>query len=88
MRTHTDDLIAAVHASNEVVVSADNDTHEAALHDARSFHSLQRAVTVLERVIAERADAIEEQRAEINVVLTQLRVVHRACFIGATSYLN
>jgi prevent-host-death family protein len=76
LRMHADELIAAVQGSHEVLVIADHGAPKAVLQDIRSFQSLLRAVNILEKLVAERADAIEDQRAEINDVLEQLRVIH------------
>jgi prevent-host-death family protein len=74
LRTHADDLIAAIHGGNDVVIISDNGAPKVVLQDIHSFQSLQRAVKILEKLVAERADSLEEQRAEINDVLNQLRV--------------
>lgn len=74
---HADELVAAaVRDSNDVVIISDNRASKAVLQDIRAFQSLQRAVSILERLVAERADAIEERRAEIDDVPKQLRVIH------------
>ncbi|WP_148654599.1 hypothetical protein [Paraburkholderia caribensis] len=72
----TDEHVAVVQESNDVVVAADNDAREMTLQDIHSFQSLQRAMNILERLVTERADAVEEQRARITDVLNHLRLVH------------
>ncbi|WP_176053317.1 hypothetical protein [Paraburkholderia caribensis] len=76
LQAQTDELVAAVHGSNDFVIISDSGAPKSTLHNLRASQSLQRAVSILERVVAERADAAGERRAEIDEVLKQLCVVH------------
>lgn len=72
LRIHTEELLAAVHGSNEVVVIAENGAPKAVLQDIQAFHSLNRAVSLLEKLAIEHAVALEDKRVEINNILGQL----------------
>ena len=72
LRVHTDELLAAVHGSNDIVVIAENGAPKAVLQDIQAFHSLNRAVSLLERIAVEHAVALEDKRVEINSVLGEL----------------
>jgi hypothetical protein len=75
-RTYADDLTTAEHRKSGVATTANHESRHEVPEDNRSFQSLQRAMNILERLVAERGNAIEDQRAEINDVLNKLRVVH------------
>jgi hypothetical protein len=76
LHVHADEFIAAVHGSNDATATVETGLPLAVSQDIRSFESLQRAMNILEKLVRDRADAIEERRAEINDVLEHLRVVH------------
>ena len=74
LRAHADELVAAVNGTNHVVVITHNGTPRAVLQDLQSFEALRRAVSLLEKLVAERAAVLTESRAEIDSVLDQLRI--------------
>ncbi len=78
LRTHADDLVAAVAECNDVVIIATDGAPKAVLQGIHSFHSLHRAVDMLEALATESADCLGARRAEINEVLAELDAGHRA----------
>ncbi|HKR46785.1 MAG TPA: type II toxin-antitoxin system prevent-host-death family antitoxin [Paraburkholderia sp.] len=73
LRTHAEELVAAVHGSNQVVFISDHGTPKAVLQDVGSFQSLQQAVNLLERLMADDANALGGRLSEIREVLGSLK---------------
>jgi len=78
LRTHADELVAAVAECNDVVVIASDGEPKAVLQGIHLFHSLHRAVDMLETLATESADCLGPRRAEIDEVLAELRGEQRA----------
>jgi prevent-host-death family protein len=74
LRAHVEELISAVHGSSQVVFISDHGTPKAVLQDVRSFQSLQQAVNLLERLIADDADTLGGRQSEIREVLGRLKI--------------
>jgi len=73
LRTHADELVAAVAECNDVMVIAADGEPKAVLQGIHSFHSLRRAVDMLETLATESADCLDARRAEIHEMLAELR---------------
>ena len=78
LRTHADDLVAAVAECNDVVVIAADGEPKAVLQGIHSFQSLRHAVDMLETLATESADCLGARRAEIHEVLAELRGEQRS----------
>ena len=76
LRAHADELVAAVHGSNDVIVITDSGSPKAVLQDIHSFQSLHRTISLLENLVAEHADVLAPNRAEIDSVLGQLHIIN------------
>ena len=73
LRAHADVIVAAVGGGNDVIVIGDDGAPTVVLQSFQSFERFQKAVSLLEKLAIEQADALVKNRDEIDAILGRLR---------------